>query len=95
MTFLVWTKLVGFLLKATRAYGVGSEHFQETVTLVVGSEKKAYNVHIGLLSFYSDYFRAAFQGSFKEAIERKMELPGVTKDVFERFQVWLYTTACW
>lgn len=48
-------------------------------------------MHLDLLCFYSDYFRAAFQGSFKEASERKMELLGVTKDVFERLQVWLYT----
>ncbi|KAH0382040.1 hypothetical protein KCU92_g6635, partial [Aureobasidium melanogenum] len=67
------------------------EHFQETVTLIVGDEKKPYVVHKDLLCFYSDYFRAAFQGSFKEATERKVELPGVIKDVFEHFQVWLYT----
>ncbi|CAD0082705.1 unnamed protein product [Aureobasidium vineae] len=73
------------------AYTFNSEHFQETVTLIVGIEKKAYNVRKDLLCFYSDYFRAAFQGSFKEATERKIDLPRVTKDVFEHFQVWRYT----
>ncbi|KAH0162774.1 hypothetical protein KCU67_g5806, partial [Aureobasidium melanogenum] len=67
------------------------EHFQETVTLIVGTEKKPYTVHKDLLCFYSDYFRAAFQGSFKEAAERKIDLLGVQEDVFEHFQVWLYT----
>jgi hypothetical protein len=67
------------------------EHFQETVTLVIGAQRKAYNVHKDLLCFYSDYFRAAFHGSFKEAKERKIELPSVEEDIFENFQLWLYT----
>ncbi|KAH0363443.1 hypothetical protein KCU65_g7390, partial [Aureobasidium melanogenum] len=67
------------------------EHFQGTVTLIVGTEKKPYTVHKDLLCFYSDYFRAAFQGSFKEAAERKIDILGVRNDIFEHFQVWLYT----
>jgi len=70
---------------------MNSEHFQGTVTLLIGTEKKPYTVHKDLLCFYSDYFRAAFNGSFKEAAERKIELAGVTVNVFEHFQVWLYT----
>jgi hypothetical protein len=68
-----------------------SEHFQGTVTLIVGQEKKAYTLHKDLLCFYSDYFRAAFNGSFKEATERKLELPNIEPSLFEVFQVWLYT----
>ncbi|KAI4760540.1 hypothetical protein E4T52_07564 [Aureobasidium sp. EXF-3400] len=67
------------------------EHFQGLVTLLIGTEKKPYAVHKDLLYFYSDYFRAAFQGSFKEASECKLELAGVTVDIYEHFQVWLYT----
>ncbi|KEQ66970.1 uncharacterized protein M437DRAFT_15616, partial [Aureobasidium melanogenum CBS 110374] len=67
------------------------EHFRETVTFIVGTNKKTYVVHKDLLCFYSDHFRAAFQGSFKEATERKIELPKVSEDDFEHFQVWLYT----
>ena len=44
-----------------------------------------------MLCLYSDFFRAAFKGSFKEAIERKIELPDVDVDTFEAFQVWLYS----
>lgn len=44
-----------------------------------------------MLCFYSDFFRAAFEGSFKEADEGKIELPDVKIDVFEAFQVWLYS----
>ncbi|KAI4738499.1 hypothetical protein E4T50_11054 [Aureobasidium sp. EXF-12298] len=68
-----------------------AEHFQGIVTLIVGKEKKAYNLHKDLLCFYSDYFRAAFNGSFKEAAERKLELPDVEISLFDKFQVWLYT----
>lgn len=44
-----------------------------------------------MLCFYSDFFRAAFEGSFKEVIERKIELPDVDVDTFEAIQVWLYS----
>ncbi|KAH0009655.1 hypothetical protein KCU78_g10623, partial [Aureobasidium melanogenum] len=68
-----------------------TEHFQDTVNLIVGKNKKAYTLHKDLLCFYSNYFRAAFNGSFKEAAERKLELPDVEKHVFEAVQLWLYT----
>jgi hypothetical protein len=48
-------------------------------------------LHKDLLCYYSDFFRAAFDGSFREAFERKIELPDVETDVFEAFQFWLYT----
>ncbi|KAI4759558.1 hypothetical protein E4T52_02335 [Aureobasidium sp. EXF-3400] len=67
------------------------EFYKEPVTLIVGTAKKQYTLHKGLLCFYSDFFRAALNGSFKEATERKVELPEVQIDVFEAFQVWLYT----
>jgi len=62
------------------------------VTVVVtGSKKKSYSLHKGLLCFYSDYFRAAFNGSFKEATDGKIELMDVEPEVFDIFQVWLYS----
>jgi hypothetical protein len=61
------------------------------VTLIVGKEKKPYTLHKELLCLYSDDFRAAFNGSFKEATERKIELPDVETSLFDEFQVWLYT----
>ncbi|KAK6005766.1 hypothetical protein QM012_007408 [Aureobasidium pullulans] len=68
-----------------------TEHLQSTVTLVVGNQEKAYILHKDLLCFYSDYFRAAFDGPFREAAERKLRLPDVEESVFERVQLWLYT----
>lgn len=41
--------------------------------------------------FYSDYFRAAFNGSFTEATEGRIELRDVDLEVFENFHAWLYT----
>ncbi|KAI4729854.1 hypothetical protein E4T49_02314 [Aureobasidium sp. EXF-10728] len=67
------------------------KHFQGLVTIVVGTSKKEFAVHKDLLVFYSDYFRAAFDGSFVEAIDKKIELHDVEKDVFENFYGWLYT----
>lgn len=41
--------------------------------------------------FYSDYFRAAFNGSFVEAAEKKIELLDIEANIFEEFHAWLYT----
>ncbi|THZ08703.1 hypothetical protein D6C91_10074 [Aureobasidium pullulans] len=64
--------------------------YKETVKILVGPEKEAYSVHKELLCFYSDFFRAAFNGSFKEAIESQIELPDAEISIFEAFQTWLY-----
>lgn len=65
--------------------------YRSSVTLIVGAAKVQYTLHKGILCFYSDFFRAALNGSSKEATERRIELPEVQIDVFEAFQVWLYT----
>ncbi|TIA16451.1 hypothetical protein D6C81_05943 [Aureobasidium pullulans] len=65
--------------------------YKDTVTVVVGTEEDSFVVHKGLLCFYSDFFRAAFNGSFEEATERKIKLPDVDIDTFENFQLWLYS----
>ncbi|THX02320.1 hypothetical protein D6D13_08371 [Aureobasidium pullulans] len=67
------------------------KHYKNTVVLSVGPSKQEFTVHKELLCFYSDFFRAAFNGSFKEATEGRIELPDAQLDVFEIFQVWLYS----
>jgi predicted MPP superfamily phosphohydrolase len=84
MSGLVW-------LLGAFTHQVNSEFYKETVTLIVGAAKVQYTLHKGLLCFYSDFFRAALNGSFKEATERRVELSEVDIVVFEAFQVWLYT----
>jgi hypothetical protein len=78
-------------LLGVSAHHVDSKSYKEPVTLIVGAAKEHYCLHKDLLCFYSDFFRAAFNGFFKEATERKIELAEVETDVFEAFQVWLYT----
>ncbi|KAG9644618.1 hypothetical protein KCU64_g11259, partial [Aureobasidium melanogenum] len=68
-----------------------SEHFGAVVTDEVGPEKKAFVIHKDLLFFYSDHFRTAFKGSFKEAIEGKLSLPDADADLFYIVNGFLYT----
>ncbi|THY29893.1 hypothetical protein D6D01_03441 [Aureobasidium pullulans] len=65
--------------------------YKDTVTVAVGTAEDNFVVHKDLLCFYSDFFRAAFNGSFEEATERKIKLPDVCIQTFESFQVWLYS----
>jgi hypothetical protein len=41
--------------------------------------------------FYSDYFHAAFGGSFREATEGKISLPDEREDVFDIFNHFIYS----
>ncbi|THW92588.1 hypothetical protein D6D15_03075 [Aureobasidium pullulans] len=68
-----------------------SNCFQTIVTIEVGVEKKAFMVHKDLLAFYSDYFRGAFNGSFKEAADSKLSLPDDCIGVFNVFNKYIYT----
>lgn len=47
-------------------------------------------VHKDLLTFYSDYFRGALNGSFREAIESKISLPDVCVETMELFVHFIY-----
>ncbi|KAG9583452.1 hypothetical protein KCU77_g11236, partial [Aureobasidium melanogenum] len=68
-----------------------SEHFGTVVTITVGPQKKAFVIHKDVLCFCSDYFRAAFNGSFKEAIEGKLSLPDEDADLFYIVNGFVYT----
>jgi hypothetical protein len=75
-----------------KTHTIYSKHFRgSVVTLVVGPDKKEFTVHKDLLVFYSDYFRAAFNGSFVEATDRKIDLFDANQEAFEHFLTWLYT----
>jgi hypothetical protein len=60
------------------------------VTIEVGPNKQAYVIHKGLLTFYSDYFRAALDSTFKEAIDSKVSLPDEREDLFDIFNQFVY-----
>jgi hypothetical protein len=59
-------------------------------TVIVGEEKKGFAVHEVLLTHYSDFFRAALNGKFKEAEEKRITLHDEEPVVFESFVHWLY-----
>ncbi|THW58001.1 hypothetical protein D6D19_10466 [Aureobasidium pullulans] len=65
--------------------------FKGIVTVDVGPEGTSFMVHRDLLVFYSDYFRGAFNSSFKEAVECKLKLPDERVDVFSIFNKFIYT----
>ena len=65
--------------------------FQTLVTIEVGNDKKQFVIHKDLLTFYSDYFRGAFNSSFKEGAEGKLSLLDVDVEVFDIFHKFLYT----
>lgn len=58
---------------------------------LVGSDEKRYAVHRALLCYYSPYFTAALNGSFKEADEDALKLKNTGHKVFDIFLHWLYT----
>jgi hypothetical protein len=66
-------------------------HLSDLVTVKIGPEKKTYSVHASFLTYHSEYFRAALNGSWKEAEDRVVTLEDVEPDAFEVFVDWLYT----
>jgi hypothetical protein len=66
---------------------------QTQVEIIVGEEEKAFMVYKELVCFHSEYFRGAFEGSFRESEEKSIVLADVTESTFRLFQVWLYAQA--
>ena len=70
------------------------------VAFEVGPSKKPFSVHLSLLLKASKFVEAAFRvdqdgdGVFKEANEKKMELPDETPETFRYFTHWLYSGTC-
>ncbi|KAF6229641.1 hypothetical protein HO173_011496 [Letharia columbiana] len=65
--------------------------FKEYVHVDVGPYKVRFGVHKGLISKYSKYFNAAFNGSFSEAVNGVVVLPKESSRNFEIMHTWLYT----
>lgn len=64
-----------------------------TATIVVGpaGESTRYSIPQALLCHYSKFFDRAFNGYFKESIEKYIELPEETPEEFELLLQWIYT----
>jgi hypothetical protein len=75
------------LLHSLSLYSVAAAG--EVVTLCIGPDRKLYYVHKQLLCHHSGYFRAAYNGSWKEA-EDGVTLDFVEPEVFNIFLHCLY-----
>ncbi|KAG9751661.1 hypothetical protein KCU73_g6289, partial [Aureobasidium melanogenum] len=64
--------------------------FRGIVTVEVGPQKQKFSIHKDLLCYYSDYFRGAFDGSFKEAVDGKIWLEKEDPAIFDIFNAFLY-----
>ncbi|KAF2499402.1 hypothetical protein BU16DRAFT_269765 [Lophium mytilinum] len=62
----------------------------DMVTIRVGPEAVPFYVHKRLLTYWSPYFRNAFDGSWMEA-DRGISLSDVEPWLFEVVNGWLYT----
>ncbi|KAF2810465.1 uncharacterized protein BDZ99DRAFT_366573, partial [Mytilinidion resinicola] len=51
----------------------------------------SFCVHRGLITYWSPYFRNAFNGSFKEAEEKEITLEDVEPSIFKTFMAWMYS----
>lgn len=58
--------------------------------MIVGEERTVFVAHEALLTHYSDFFRAALNGKFKEAADKRITLADEDPVVFECFVHWLY-----
>ncbi|KAI4268111.1 MAG: hypothetical protein LQ337_008031 [Flavoplaca oasis] len=61
------------------------------VTVLVGPEETAFRIHKGLLCSKSEYFRAAFEGSFRESTEKKIQLRDEDSKIFQFYAALIYT----
>lgn len=64
---------------------------QEIVYVVVGPEGKKFGVHKDQLCASSDYLKAAFGGSFQEAVRGEVVLKETSAMAFGMMVEWLYT----
>ena len=63
----------------------------DIVEVIVGESKKTFKVHSGLLSGKSEFFRAAFEGKFREGQDQRIELPETSETTFRGLLLWCYT----
>lgn len=62
----------------------------DLVTIEVGPEKKVFHVYKDVLTSASPYFKAAFEGEFREATEKRIYVEDISTSTFEAFMDWLY-----
>ncbi|KAK3174362.1 hypothetical protein OEA41_001606 [Lepraria neglecta] len=88
--FRVWIKATEHVNKKPR---ISRDSFDDIFQVKVGPKKTIFKIHKTLLCNSSPYFKAAFEGHFKEATEQVFELLEEDVTVFEHFQLRLYTNS--
>ncbi|CAO2658419.1 Nn.00g061420.m01.CDS01 [Neocucurbitaria sp. VM-36] len=63
---------------------------QKFATVLIGRDEEKFIIHEELLTYHSDFFRAALTGTFKEAEEKSVRLKYEDTNTFEVFVHWLY-----
>ncbi|QDS76434.1 hypothetical protein FKW77_004376 [Venturia effusa] len=63
----------------------------QLVTIEVGEEKQQFQVHRDILTASSTFFKAAFDGEFREAKEKLIHLTDTAPTTFRDFLAWLYS----
>lgn len=61
------------------------------ITIYVSARPRAFSIHENLLTYWSPYFRNAFNGSFREADEKEITLEDVDPWTFKTVVGWLYS----
>ncbi|KAL8951250.1 MAG: hypothetical protein Q9222_002752, partial [Ikaeria aurantiellina] len=79
--------MVGSPSKGQRAF---LELLDTVVTVVVGKTQTPFHVHKGLLCSKSAYFNAAFNSSFKEAVDGSIRLIDEDPNIFRYYILWVY-----
>lgn len=64
---------------------------QDRIIVKVGPELRKYYIHKDLLTHYSEYFRKALCGVWKEADEGMVCLSDIEPGIFNVFVNWIYT----
>ncbi|KAF3102946.1 hypothetical protein TWF706_005071 [Orbilia oligospora] len=76
--------------KSTLARLLESALFTD-IKVFAGPERQEFNLHRGILSVNSEFFKIACQpGRFKEGNSGEVELPEIKAEVFSLVVVWLY-----
>lgn len=78
------------VLQTPRLTPIGQYMSDNMVNIYIGDERKKFRLHRDLLCERSEFFKASFEGHFKEAETQELALPEDTMESFELLVGWLY-----
>ncbi|KXT11297.1 hypothetical protein AC579_1667 [Pseudocercospora musae] len=86
-------KIVKQVLPSTPDQFPTTQTYNSIVRIRAGkaANVEVFEVHKGILWFYSGYFRTAFNGRWKEAEEGAIDMPTISPNIFKHFIHWAYS----